>query len=205
MHAGLRACKACVLMLRTRDLLPLQVHMQQLGGGDACSPAKALQEGLQELLGLQQQALMRLAEAHMQLGEYPAAQALIGRVAGAAAAQQWASAAAVRCSLGLGQPEEAQQLIASLLDDPSAGAAVTEALGAFATSCEPASFPQLLQLALRALQAYPQEASIPTAFISQMLLGPAGDQGSPDQDRCVLAFLGDAAVQELVLQVSGMG
>ena len=179
--------------------------MQQLGGGDASSLAEGLQEGLQELLGLQQQALMRLAEAHMKLEEYPAAQALISRV-DAAAQPRWASAAAVRCSLGLGEAEEAQQLIASLLADPSAGAAVTEALGAYAAFCikQPASFQQLLQLALRALQAYPQEASIPMAFISQMLLGPAGDQGSPDQDRFILGFLGDAAVQELILQV-GLG
>jgi hypothetical protein len=196
-------------LYRVGTLLP-QARMQQLSSSGAPSLAQGLlHEGLRDLGALQQQALMRLAEAHIRLEEYSAAQELVRTISAAAAAaaageqlSRWSHSAAVRCSLGLRHQEEAQRLILGMLGDPSVPCAVvTEALGLFAGFClqHPASFGQFLQLAVGALQAHPQEASIPMACIAQML--------DPDQaqDHLILDFLADESVQELILQVGPAG
>ena len=158
---------------------------------------------------------MMLAEANIEQQEWAEAMRLISHVRGAAQlcregvaptsqlSASWHTTAAIKCSLGMGRHEEAQQLIASLLTEHSCpAAAACEVLALYTAHClqHPASFGQLCEVAVAALRAHPQ-AQLPMAFLSQML--GTGDVGSPAQDELILRFLGDEQVQELVMQVSG--
>ncbi len=153
-----------------------------------------------------------MAEAHLELQDYAAAQQLIAKMqetqqqAGPQTQQMptaWL-AVGIKCSMGMGQAEEAQQQIMQLITNSQgcSSSALSEALQLFTDHSleHPASLPQLLQVAVAALQAHPQDVHLPMAILRQILGN--GDVGDPAHDDFALKFLADEQVQDLIMQVS---
>jgi hypothetical protein len=161
------------------------------------------------------QVEMSTTEALLELMDYAAAQQLMTTLQEAqhqeAAGHQihqvpaaWLTSVGIRCSMGLGKAQEAQELIMQLITSTQgcSSSAVSEALQLLTSHCldHPASLPQLLQVAVAALQAQPQDVHLPMAILRQIL--GTGDAGNPAHDDFALKFLADEQVQELIMQVS---
>lgn len=154
-----------------------------------------------------------MAEAHLKLQDYAAAQQLIAKMqetqhqSGPQAQQMptaWLASVGIKCSMGMGKAVEAQQQIMQLITNSQgcSSSELSEAMQLFTTHClqHPASLPQLLQVAVVALQAHPQDVHLPMAILRQIL--GTRDVGDPAHDDFALKFLVDEQVQDLIMQVS---